>query len=390
MSHLNQYYTESTHCDTLVRSLTIPSPRIALDLGFGKGNLLNAAKRRWDKLNLVGIDIDQRNVINAKSKNSIEALILNGFDPSLPSIINDRFGEIDLLVSNPPYFSCDLDLHNKQILDAVGILDCLSQKMRKVPAELIFLAQNLRLLSKTGELGIIVPAGLISGQRWQSVREFLFSNYHISNVIQLPTNSFKKTDAQTFILTIKNKTNDIIKIPLSHTINLELLNVDPNEAIKRADYNYHKELSNLKNDHKLSTDDFKLYRGNKSHKELHNSGKEYLHTTNMPKTGVKKTLPEKCINAAKNTCSGDILVARVGRRCLGRTLYVERGNIPISDCIIGIRPRTKKIGKEIWKKLSTNEFRQYMAKTSLGVGAKYITYRIISDYLIGNDYPNSK
>jgi len=385
--YLNQYYTEHTYSDVLVHNLSIDLPKIALDLGFGKGNLLHAAKRRWKSLNLVGVDIDERNVNDAQSQKLIHALPFDGLNPDLPNIINDRFGDIDLLVSNPPYFSSDFDKNSKQILNSIGLLDCVSKNLKKVPAELIFLAQNLRLLSQNGELGIIVPAGLISGQRWHPVREFLFSNYVISNVIQLPTNSFKQTDAQTFILTIKHKVDAYESTSLSHINKLKILNVALIDAMDRADYNYYNELSSLSNEGKLSISDFDLYRGNKSHIELSKITNKYLHSTSMPELFTRKVLTGPPMNGAKNTQPGDILITRVGRRCLGRTLYVDKGTIPISDCIIAVRPKTSQIGEKIWEKLSSPECRKYLVNASLGVSAKYITYKTITDYL--TDHQNA-
>jgi len=382
---LNQFYTESKFGDILVQKLSLSSPNNALDLGFGAGNLLHAAKRRWGHLNLIGIDIDKKNVIDAKSKSLIEALELNGFEPSLPDVINDQFGDIDLLVSNPPYFSRELDDGSKQILNSIGMLDCISSKLKKIPAELIFLAQNLRLLSRAGELGIIMPAGIVSGENWKPVREFLFSNYSVTNVIQLPTNSFKKTDAQTFILTVKHKSHLNESIPLSHINERTILSIQQQDAVVRADYTYHKGRALLTCGNDISINDFSLYRGNRSHNQLTEVTDMHLHTTNMPDHAVKKGVANAAIKGAKNTQPGDILVARVGRRCLGRVIFIDKGSVPISDCIIGIRPKTTQIGKMIWERISSSHCKNYLASVSLGVGAKYITHKIIKDYLVGND-----
>jgi type I restriction-modification system DNA methylase subunit len=378
---LNQYYTENKYGDFLVRNLSITSPQVALDIGFGAGDLLHAAKRRWQEISLVGIDIDKSNVHQARSSNLINALQLNGFDPSLPTILNDRFGDIDLLISNPPYFSCDLDLNNKKILKAIGVMDCLSNRLKKVPAELIFLAQNLRLLTQDGEIGIIVPAGLISGQKWKPIREFLLCNYQISNVIQLPTNSFKKTDAQTFIMTLKHRLSNNVNVSLSHIGHKSIIDVDLERAKERADFGYYQETSTLSITKKLYENDFTIFRGNRSHNELSILVSEHIHTTNMPNNSTEKDIGYFHYEKVKNAKAGDILIARVGRRCLGRAMRVTKGNAPISDCVIAITPKNKNIGEKIWKKLSSPKCRHYLSKTSLGVGAKYITHKTITDYL---------
>jgi type I restriction-modification system DNA methylase subunit len=386
---LNQYYTENKYGDFLVQNLSIASPQVALDIGFGAGDLLHAAKRRWEEISLVGIDIDKSNVHQAKSSRLIKALELSGFEPSLPKIINDRFGAIDLLISNPPFFSCDLDFKNKEILKAIGMMECLSNKLKKVPAELIFLAQNLRLLTKFGEIGIIVPAGLISGQKWKPIREFLLCNYQITNVIQLPTNSFKKTDAQTFIMTLKHKMSSNENVPLSHISQKSIIGVDLINARERVDYSYYQEISTLTTTKKLFESDFTIYRGNKSHKELSILAPGHIHTTNMPNISTEKDIGFYPFEKTQNVQAGDILIARVGRRCLGRVMRVQKGRAPISDCIIAITPKNKSIGQKIWKKLSSQKCRHYLFNASLGVGAKYITYKIITDYLT-NKHETSK
>lgn len=380
---LNQYYTEELYGDRLVNSLNIQSPNLALDLGFGAGGLLYAARRRWSSISLIGIDVDKKNILNAKRDSLIEALELNGFSADLPEIIGDKYGLIDLLVSNPPYFSKDLDFESKKILRCSGLLECISNRTKNVPAELIFLAQNLRLLSDNGEIGIILPAGLVSGEKWQGLREFLFNEYHISNVIQLPINSFKGTDAQTFILVIsKLKSPPSNVVSISHVLKNSNFNISVNDAVSRADFQYYESKRGFKGASELYSGDFSIFRGNRSHKVLKESVDYFIHTTEMPFTPQSTNLMFKPVMGINNVVEGDILIARVGRRCLGRALYVMQGSIPISDCIIAIRPNNKKIGSLIWEKISSSDGVDYLKNTSLGVGAKYVTHHSINEFLI--------
>ena len=103
--------------------------------------------------------------------------------------------------------------------------------------------------------------------------------------------------------------------------------------------------------------------------------------TDMPVTPRQIELPLQCSFTEKTTKPGDILIARVGRRCLGRVAFVSKGEAPVSDCIIVVRPENQRVGRKIWKKLSSKSCREYFAHASLGVGAKYITYKTIKDYL---------
>ena len=380
--HLNQYYTSRVCSERLVDSLSVTTPKVALDLGFGAGELLLAAKRRWTDINLVGVDLDQKNVLNAILGREIDAIQMNGFSPELPKIISDRYGDIDLLISNPPYFSVEINSKCRSILKEAGLMGCISQSLKKVPAELIFLAQNLRMLTASGEMGIILPAGLISGERWKPLREYLFSTYSVTNIIQMPENSFKKTDAQTFIMTISGQ-NPTCKqsISLSHILESKKLDIGISNAINRADYMYYKQLSFLTNQGTISSKDFQIFRGNRSHKALKDWGGDYLHTGDLPNPPSPITLPVSVYGEANSIQKGDIALARVGRRCLGRAVYVEEGGVPVTDCIIVIRPRNSKIGKLIWKRINSQIAKDYFRATSLGVGAKYLTHTSVREFL---------
>ncbi|WP_289282844.1 MULTISPECIES: N-6 DNA methylase [unclassified Methylophaga] len=390
MIQLNQYYTDNKYGDFLVGKFSSLSPRLALDLGFGSGSLLNAARRRWSELCLIGVDIDNDNVSRAKLNSSIEALNHNGFDPSLPDIIKDKYGDIDLLVGNPPYFSRELDQDAKKILRKVGMLDCLPANAKKVPAELVFIAQNLRLLSKSGELGLIVPAGLISGEKWKPIREFLFTNYNVTNVIQLPTNSFKNTDAQTFILIVKQKLSSEETVSISYINAPQSMQISTKDASNRADFMYYKSTSVISLPSDISENDFFLFRGNKSKNELSILVDNFIHTTDLPAVPSNGFYINTPSIHSNNMQKGDILIARVGRRCLGRTLYVNQGSLPISDCIIGIRPSSLEVAGILWEKLSHPRCRNFLQEVSLGVGAKYITYRTITDYLTTGCHATSR
>lgn len=391
MMHLNQYYTEDRYGDILVNNLSSISPKVALDLGFGTGNLLNAARRRWSELNLIGVDLDHGNVNRANFNSKIVAFEHNGFDPSLPDIIKDRYGDIDLLVGNPPYFSREFDTDAKKILASIGMLDCIPATAKKIPAELIFIAQNLRLLSSTGELGLIVPAGLVSGEKWKPFREFLFSEYSVPNVIQLPTNSFKNTEAQTFILTVKQKSLPKTDISISHINTLMKMKISTSQASNRADYNFYRTQPDNKELITIKANDFILLRGNRSKNNLQGNQLEFIHTTDLPPKPTTRTFNHCPIDGQINMKSEDILIARVGRRCLGRTMHIKSGSLPVSDCIIILRPKTSELGKKIWEKLSHPDSIKYFSDVSLGVGAKYITYKTITDYLVkGSDATTGK
>jgi len=380
---LNQYYTDNIYSDFLVESINDISPNHAIDLGFGAGSLLHAAKKRWGNVKLIGVDIDERNVESANKGTSIQAFKYDGFKADLPLVIKDSYGEVDLLISNPPYFMRDLDSEARSILKEARLLGCISHRTKKIPAEVIFLAQNLRLLHPEGELGIILPSGIINGERWKTLRAFLFTEFNVTSIIQLPSGSFRRTDAQTFMLVI-NRKKPLFKnsIHLTHVDYLDGINVSLDEAINRADYSYDHSYSSC---HQkkiiISENDFCLIRGNSSHSQLKEISDNYIHTTTMPNYPSRLSLSDFTLEGAKQARKNDILVARVGKRCVGRVSCVGKGSLPVSDCIIIIRPTCDRSAELIWEKMSTVHAKEDLINLSLGVGSSYLTHSIIKDYL---------
>ncbi|MBL1319711.1 MAG: N-6 DNA methylase [Methylophaga sp.] len=376
---LQQYYTQNRYSEHMVNNLAIESPAHAFDLGLGNGGLLLATKRRWSKINLIGVDLDQENIYKAKLNSQIDAFEFDGFRPDLPEIINKKYGNIDLLVSNPPYFSCKLDTDIISILSEVGMMDCISKNCQSIPAELVFLAQNLRLLTEKGELGIILPAGLISGERWKGIREFLFSEYNVVKVIQLPTSSFKRTDAQAFILilTPKSTNSDLV---LSHVDYSGEFKINLNDAIQRSDYIYYRHFSECRVNSKI-IDDFSIFRGSLTHAKLKNDSSHYIHTSHLENYASELNLPKSPSSDGVNTMPGDIVIGRVGRRCLGRVALIKSGHVPVSDCIIIVRANSPSVRKQIWNKLKAENAKNTFYDLSLGVGAKYLTHNIVRNYI---------
>jgi len=378
--NLQQFYTQYRYSEYLVNNLAIDSPKNAFDLGFGDGGLLLATKRRWETINLIGADIDVTNISVAHSKNQIDAFEFDGFRPDLPEIISKKYGEIDLLVSNPPYYSCKVNQNITSVLKEAGLSQCISKSSQKIPAELVFLAQNLRLLTDNGELGIILPAGLISGERWRETRELLFNGYNVKRIIQLPTRSFIKTEAQTFILIISRKKNSDSTV-LSHVDYDEEIEIKLSDASGRADYSYYQQQKNNHLDYQLSESDFSIFRGSLSHDQLKASYRGFIHTTHLKNTAIELILPEAPSVKGKNVIPGDIVVGRVGRRCLGRVAIIKSGIVPISDCVIVVRAKSSQVREYIWHKLKAHTAKNTFYDMSLGVGAKYLTHKIVSDFI---------
>ena len=90
---------------------------------------------------------------------------------------------------------------------------------------------------------------------------------------------------------------------------------------------------------------------------------------------------------------GDILMVRVGSRCLGRVQYLKKGHIYISDCIYKISV-PKKFQYRLFKCLCSEKTQEYIRTIAHGVCAKVISkgdlVQLINQIFVNNlDYNES-
>jgi type I restriction enzyme M protein len=372
---LGQYYTPEIFSTLLVESMISINADSILDIGCGQASLLSAARKRWNQAKLIGYDIDPKNY-NVTGRN-LHIEFGNGFDADLSQKILDAFGHIDISVSNPPFTHVEINYEISQILKLSRLFECIPKSIKKIPAEIVFLAQNILVLKTGGELGAILPASIISGEKWKGLREFLVTEKSLDKVIQLPNKAFNNTEAATFAVNFKNiksQNNNINLFSFEDNCELE---IDKKSGIKRLDYYYHSHCSN-KNNIPLPPE-VVIFRGNKSSKLLREASGSFLHTSSLKEQFQllqfkNNNYPEGTKVASK----GDFVISRVGSRCIGKTGFIQSGNIEVSDCITVVKNLRFKNYISYFKK---GLFFKEISHNALGTGAKYLTFDIIKEAL---------
>lgn len=376
---LGQYYTPKTFSTLLVANMLSTKVGCVLDIGCGQASLLEAARRRWNEAKLIGYDIDPTNY-NLKGKN-LHIGFGDGLDPDLSNKILDCFGNIDISVANPPYTNVDVNKDIIRILKLAKLYDCIPRSLKKLPAEIVFLAQNLLVLKNEGELGAILPASLISGEKWKGLREFLITEKNIDKVIQLPSKAFNKTEAATFAVNFTNKKPNNSAINLLSFDNDKTLRINNKSGIKRLDYFYHAHAAH--SSRSQIPEMAKIFRGNKSSKNLRSGSSTFIHTSDLK--NIFQILSFNHSNykqGTKTAQKGDFVISRVGSRCIGKAAYINEGEVEVSDCITVLR----NFDKEIYTPLfASNKFYEKASYDALGTGAKYLTFDIIKEALETNE-----
>ncbi|ESQ82083.1 hypothetical protein AEAC466_19390 [Asticcacaulis sp. AC466] len=267
------------------------------------------------------------------------------FDPKLPNVLGlDNF--FDLAVCNPPFFRPEWKRDYADILQSARLEDaCVT--VADVSAEIIFLAQNLRLVRSGGIVAMIMPDGMITGYRAKSLRSAIIANHRIDCVLQLPQNSFHDTDARCFIIFITKEAHQCDKIKLLRYDALdgllESIFVSKADGEQRLDYDYHsskidhgKEVTTLRH---LGAE---VVRGSVGTVEARDSRYPIFHTSdylasesgliNLP--SAMPMLENKKLVVAQ---AGDILMARVDRKLHEKVGMVVSGMAAITDCVYRIR-----------------------------------------------------
>ena len=378
MEPLGRFYTSEAISDLLVSKFRQDSPRNILDIGAGDGSLLIAAYNRWRNATFHAAEIDPESIAKiSKTLPFVRLQHINGLSPGLDQKMNLKVNSVDVAICNPPYLRIKNTLQTMLLLRETGFVNSL--RLKRLTSDIVFLAQNLFLLKAGGELGIILPDSIFSGHEFFCLREDLVTNNKINGVIQLPDKIFYKTEARTHILLLEKggKTNPVIPLYKSNARGeLEApLYISKEEALQRMDYSYYW----WKNQQRgtgpysyLGDMGVEIKRGRSSKKVLRNAGIKFFHTSSFSFSNPIVKLENSSVPGELMAELGDILISRVGKRCIGRVAFVESGTQVISDCIYRVRTPAK-YSQIIWKALVSQEGKKWMEAHAHGVCSRCLS-----------------
>lgn len=388
-SSLGQFFTVPEVGDVLVSKIIGDTPRLILDLGSGKGALSCAALRRWAKATLISVDIDEH--VGKQHRADLDQNALARYAhihaDALSSNLGERLGighsSVDVAVCNPPYAKLRWRKHFGALLEEVG-LDVLPPS-QDVPAELIFLAQNLRLLSHGGQAGLIVPDGFITGRKYLPLRHALLKEHSIQSVIQLPAGSFVGTEARAHIVVLAKQ------VPHTRTVELASLSkagglgspihITLEEAEERLDFAYHHVRSNGVTPlaRPLGSIATAINRGKLSSAQVRTLTIPTFHLNDFSKRDFQNRVQlagcKDIISAFSEQIvaqPGDILLARVGRNLETQVCMVASGYAILSDCIYRVKvPRAERVG--LLQRLCSERGRVLLSSAAHGSAARHLS-----------------
>lgn len=383
-----RYYTRGGVAELLVSTMGASPTGVVIDLGAGDGALVGEASRHWKRARFITVDIDGNagsSRLPCVGRAAFSHHVADALDPQLAQKIGLDAGSAQSALCNPPYIRPRWRKHFAEILEEAG-LSGVMPKIGSVPADILFIAQNLRFLRPGGKLGLILPDGIIAGEKCLRLRQSLIAAHRIERVIELPRRVFCGTDAKAHIVVLTKHGAP------SATVNLQRMESDGTlaEAVKlsaeraglRLDYSFHSSRDTKEGSavpaSKLRDVVESVSRGSFSSKELQMCDFPVLHTTHFQAAGYsvpRRFQLSKSKAAAIDAVMaqpGDILIARVGRNLEEKVTRVERGFVALSDCVLRVRvePRHR---AAVYQFLQTDAGRNALSAASHGVGAKFIT-----------------
>lgn len=378
MDFLGRYYTNQLFSELLVDNIELESPNTILDLGAGGGSLLLAASARWNKAKFIAADIDRNSVKSiSKTLPFVKVYHANSLRINIEKNIDLKKSSIDVAVCNPPYLQVKEKKVFSSLLEEANLQSCL--KLNKLTSDIVFLAQNLKLLKEGGELGIILPDSILTGQEFRLLRGALLTNHNVKSIIELPDRIFPKTEAKTHILLLGKSDVSKSKIPLLIAGKdgqcYDEIEVKSSALEYRMDFSYHKLKQKQKSfSKKLSDFDVSLLRGNISNVQAKSEGISFIHSTSF-KSGDHLKLKnqnnkkyEKFVHAE----AGDIVIVRVGRGSVGKVAFITNGRLPVTDCIYVLKANAN-VTSFICRFLSSVEGANWIKAISHGVCAKVLS-----------------
>lgn len=383
---LGRYYTNSRVGTILVNSMGTISPESVLDLGAGDGALTAAAAKIWQKASYYTVDIDE----NARSA-SLPVLHGSSFrhhvGDALSSVIEKEIGlelgSADLAICNPPYIRPRWRKGFASILEDAGLSHVLP-KLADMPAEILFIAQNLRFLKNHGRLGLIVPDGIIAGERFAGLRKSLAREHCIERIIELPRGIFRRTEAKAHILVMSKSGKGPDEIPVQCLDQFGVLSpelkIQREIAPGRLDYSFLAGAMSKKRTKQTRIGDVTIFlsRGSFSSSQRANCDFPVLHTTDLSpsvyEVSPKFRMPAASANQGQFALAkpGDILVGRVGRNFEEKVCIVKSGTVAVSDCIFILRVASEH-REAVFAYLKSSRGREALSFSSHGVGAKFLT-----------------
>ncbi|WP_342310565.1 hypothetical protein [Burkholderia pyrrocinia] len=350
-----------------------------LELGVGGGQLMQACFDFASPERFIGVEIDLDLIRRHAKRADMTLHRVDVLDPfRLARALTER--QFKYSVGNPPFGEARLPSH------AIGRLHDLcpglpgSQWSR---LDLYFVLESLSRLTRPGAAAFIIGSPLIDASALQPFRRALIDQASEVECFELPINTFPNAEVRSYLL--------VAKFGLSkrccnvHVGRLEGADFAMSKRIKvtgeqgaaRLDLAFY-EFTDMhlalraKGGKTLDEVGGVVVRGSRSKNEFVALGIPSFHTTDFPGGLNEIAFHGACDSHFQLAEAGNILVPRVGSRCLDRQVMVSKGRRPYTEAVYRIAVPAKYRSK-VFDWMRSPEGVNWRVMAARGACAKHLT-----------------
>lgn len=366
-----------------------------LDPCVGNGALLLPVMGRVRRslVRTVGIDIDKRSISRLRTSTPhvarSSAIFIEGDFLKLAAEPERQLGAdgFDCIVMNPPFCA-----RRGQEVPIRAEED--HKHVRKVPVEVAFVLNSLRLLNPKGRLLAVLPPSVICSTTTAWVRNYLFQNGSVLYVHELPRFSFSGIESRMYLFVYEKSSPRRSLVLLNHD-----LDKPEKIVLSKADISSELRLDFSSNNAQLTQRSIIAKNGNLEWVPVHLLAKIYRGSKDSPRgrataihtsdyvDGFWSISPRHRQYERKHkqiVRAGDLLVKRVGRDCASSLGRIS-GTKPVActDCVMILRPNGRLSSTGLLFALRTVLTAEWGKRfVEKGTGASYLTASGLSELLV--------
>lgn len=352
-----------------------------LELGAGNGRMAQACLDACAPSSYIGVELDKR--LLRSSPVDARARFLQG-DVLSPVGLSELLGDqrFSRTTGNPPYGMQSLPRGSQARI--AELCPGIPQIAAWVQLDLYFVLESLARLKRPGEAAFIVGAPIAEDARLKAFRQALVLAASEVECFELPPDVFdKKAEVQSFVLVARFGAAKLKRIRIAKLAGNGLNVVaerwiSPEQAAHRLDFAFYEFealsaiLRTAPGCRSLEELGASVVRGSRTRSQFDSLSIESFHTSDFPQDGTAVRFTPARDHGYQAAKASDILLPRVGTRCMDRHALVVKGQRHYTEAVYRLRVPARHQARVVDWVLSEagTMWRQAAAKGSC---AKHIT-----------------
>ena len=378
-----QVFTPMAIADLLVQTLPVPATGVKslLDLGAGAGALSMAAQRKHPAVRATLLEIDPALVreLNRKPQANRRVVRVDFLDgdwlPTTPP---------SWILSNPPF-------GHMAVTEALATTVA-DSNLGFVPVgtwlrgDVAFVAKAWSIARQGTSLGFIVASPILCDPSYAGIRSTFAREMGNLVVTQLPETVFDRAQVCAHLISGRKaparKRRIILRKASAEGHVIDEMTIDQASATASLDIDYHRAIQRLGIDlskmrETMASVGVSIIRGSRSNADYKRLGMEAFHTTDLDSQGGYVNLRGGDLAGFQIARSGDMLIARVGSRCIARQARVHDGAGPYTESVYRLTaPKRHRV--RVWKTLASTFGTEWRLAHASGSCAKHLTVQTLA------------